>query len=856
MPQTETSIAFSLSATNVSGLSFDADLRLNVKKRIADILYLKDCPPDSVRLSYVGSSEIKASNTLFIGDRSDRIYPNAKNRYYADRLIHNNKTGVGHKEILVTQKFAEGSGTRAPFFYKHVLPAQVSLESIRLLDKNFEELSPDHWLAELIKEYDEDTGQPASPTNYIATYVFNSQENSFNEDTGEYEVYYIQYMDSGNVVRTILLDNEQAYKPATLEDIWYVTNELKPWCFAYVLDEVSYSVILPATPAAPWMAIRYTARSKIEVVSPALIHATTPWFPRITNGSFSWYYGDYSYRYEIPEFKNQSFNPYEPYKVTDRVLGTKISSSLLKLPHERIFDGAFARRLSIVIEENGAVIKALTLDENYIGTRYRDIKGDNVKDEDGNYIVWSDDEILSVDHWFGLVQLGVAIKDYWEIWCSYTYQETYFEVSRLNTNPLFDREVNKQIQVLYLVPRCGPNQNTAQTASIEYLRVGPDGRIEEASQDGTTGNPNVAFVTQRGDPDGYSATGALGLHYNWRASTYITDDFTCGTGEAIPVSSTAKFPHKGWVRFLDNDTIPKWRYVKYTKKTDQTLVLSTEDTEAPTTAFSYVLPSGTPTIELVNFVDQYTISSYRKRQYELDHYGLITGLPSCYGQYFVLSELAINPPHGVRDLARIDVREDGGGIWPDLYDQAKAINPEVQWYFDFLRHDGQPTPGNAVAVIKVPIRLKQLYGEEYIQEVVDNNIALGVMPVIQYYGYQPEIISIATFPTGLLVCWEPMGEEFTYGVWYSTSPDGPWTRHNQIRLTDSGLGDYDKNCYLVDGLELGRRYYVKVTCEDKFDAYWCSCQNYSSTEGGSLREDDAPEYPFGNEVAFSLSVGL
>ena len=858
MPATTTSLGFSITVTNITGKSFETDLRLNVKKRIAKIVYLETPPADAVRLAYSGSQEINAENTMFIGDRSDRLYPNAKDRMTTERIISGNVTGVEHQEVLVTQKFVERAGDLIPLYFKHILPAQIDLDSVKILDKNFDELSEDHWLVELIKEYDESTGLPVSPTNYLYAYVFNSQESSFDEVTGEYEAYYIQYMDSSNIVNTVLLDNEPAYTKAILDDIWYVTNQLKPWTFAYTLDS-AYNLRMPDVTSAPEMAIRYTARAKIEVLPPALINDTSLWLPRITNGSFAWQYGTsitkWNYYYEIPEFNTQAFNPYEPYKMANRVQGIKVSTNLLKLPHERILQTGFARYLSIVIEKDNEVIKAITLDPSLIGSRYTKITGEYVKDSDGDYIEWTDDEILSVDTWSGLVQLNITLKDYWDIWCSYTYEETYFEVSRLNMNPIFDREIHKQIRVLYLVPRAAPNNNLSQTASIQYLKVGPGGLIEEASQDGSDGNPDIAFDAQRGDPNAYSIVGIVGLHYNWRASTTITSDFTVDSGQAIPVASTERFPRKGWVRFLADDTaLAPWIYVKYDKKTDTSLVISEDDEYAPDVPLSYILPSEPAEIEVVNFIDQYTTSSYPDALSEVKHYGLTPLLPNMFGQYFVLADLSINPPHGIHDVTVLDIREDGGGVFPELYNEAKALNPEVQWYYDFLKYDGQPTPGNAVAVIKVPQQLLRTFTKEQIEEIVDNNIPYGVQPLIKHYGYTPKILLVASREDAVFVCWEPMGSEFTYDVWYALNPKGPWTKHNKIRLADDTLGTYYKNCYLIDGLDSGKVYYTKVTCHDKYEAYWCSYQDIESVEGGLMREDDPPEPPFGNTIAFKIKI--
>jgi len=855
MPASSKSLAFSVTVTNVSNKSFQADVRANVKKRISDILYLASPPDDSVRLEYVGSKEATSSTALFIGDRSDRLYQNVDIEEGRELIVEGSSTGVQHKKLLVTQKFKERAGQARPLYYKHVLPAQIDLDSVALFDKDLEEIGKEKFRVELIQEYDEATGQPATPPSYSSVYVFNSLGSWFDENTGEHEVFYIQYMDSDNVVKTELLSNEPAYTEATIDDIWYVTNELKPWCYAYILDS-SYTLTLPGNVDAKHMAIKYLARSKIEVHQPTLHDDTSPWFPRVSNGSFRDSYGGWSYYYEVSEFSSQAFNPYEPYRMTDRGLGTKISSNILKLPHENLYLDGFARDLSIVIENNGVVVKALTRDASLVGDNYTTFDGSYVKDEDGDYIKWSSDEILSVDELGGFVKLSFALKDYWDCWCAYTYEENLYEVSSLNMNPIYDSEAHKQTRALYLVPKSAPNGNTAQTRAVQYIKVSPGGIIQKASQDGSGNNNDISGDAQLGDADGHSITNIVGLHYSWRAETDIQASFQCAPGSAVSVAGTDRFPRSGWVRFLDNND--HWVYAKYSTKTSNTLVFSSDSGETPdsTPTVTFGAPSSAK-LQVVNFLDQYTTSSHYSFSSELVHSGLSSGLPNCYSRFLLLADLSINPPLGIGDLAKIDVREEGGGILPDKYEEAKLLNPEAQWYQDFLRYDGQPTPGNAAAVIKLPSKLLEVFSKDQIEEIVDNNIPYGIKPLIRYYGYKPEILSISTTPDGLLVCWEPMGPDFTYTVWCSSKPDGPWTKHNETRLTDNSLGrSYVKNCYLVDGLSSGEVYYVKVTCLDRYGMWQCSYDGYDSVEGGEDRIDDAPDPPFGNSVSFKVSVDV
>ena len=748
MPLTNTTITVGLSIkiTGVSGLSFNSDTSCNVKKKIANIIYINSPPPDAVLLSYVGSEQLSATTALFIGDRSNTLYPNASNNLDTEFIYTSSPVGVQHKDILVTQKFAQGSVADIPLYFKHVLPTTVQLETVKVLDKNFKEVSSDHYLVELKREYDETTGAPSVPISYSAMNVYNSLENKYNSETGEYSVYYVQYMDSWNDVKTVLLDNQPAYREATIDDIWSISGTLAPWAEAYILEASGGSYFIDLPPALNQkFAVKYLTESKIYVAPPTLTEDTALWLPRISNGSFSWRYNSLSYSFDIPEFSSQAFNPIEPYKIIDRAETTKISNNLLKLSHSNIAINGFMHPFTLVIEENGSVIYALTQDPTLVGSRYKNFDGAYVY-YDGDPVVWSSSEILSIDTYSGIVQLSLTLKDYWKYYATYNYLEKFYELSSINMNPVFDREIYKYTKVIYMVPVSVANNNIGrQTRSIQYLSVAPDGVIEEASQNSSGGNEKQNISTTIVDTDAYATTGLLGMHYNWRASTVITADCVLGPSEIITVETTNKFPISGWIRIFDGT---HWRYVKYDSKTETTFVLSDDDNGSgvalghvpiPDVAITYS-QSQLNKVELVNFIDEHSSNSYRNYTSEASEYGGLTGYPTCYHRYFVLADMAINPPHGVEDLTILDLREEGGNLDSEKYEEAKNHQPEAQWFKNYLSYNGQPTPGNAAVVIKLPKSILTRFTEEQIESIIGENISLGIKPIIRYYGYVPHII--------------------------------------------------------------------------------------------------------------------
>lgn len=111
--------------------------------------------------------------------------------------------------------------------------------------------------------------------------------------------------------------------------------------------------------------------------------------------------------------------------------------------------------------------------------------------------------------------------------------------------------------------------------------------------------------------------------------------------------------------------------------------------------------------------------------------------------------------------------------------------------------------------------------------------------------------------SALRITWEKMGSEFTYNILYSLTFDGPWFRHNQIILTDTvGTYIYDNeiNEYNIDNLLKSRNYYVKITCNDRYKAWWIGYTGEDSVDGGYGHDEDAPSAPFDNTLGLKINI--
>lgn len=109
----------------------------------------------------------------------------------------------------------------------------------------------------------------------------------------------------------------------------------------------------------------------------------------------------------------------------------------------------------------------------------------------------------------------------------------------------------------------------------------------------------------------------------------------------------------------------------------------------------------------------------------------------------------------------------------------------------------------------------------------------------------------------LEVTWKKMGDEFTYDIWYSRAKEGPWLKHNITRITDD-TDSYSStvNTYILDDLDRGEKYFIKVTCSDKYYSWWYSYSGLASIDGGFGSVFDRPSPNGGNTKCFNINVTI
>jgi hypothetical protein len=482
----------------------------SIKKPLFNFRFSEQLTDDAVHLAYVASEELDSNHNVKILDRSWAAPENALSFVLREETFSSNAFSSYYKQLLVTNKHTEALPSKPlkPLYYKHTLPSIVDVATVIILDENFVPIDTSEYEVEIIYVYNEVTGTPTSTVDEVLLY--NDFKNKFNRDTGEVITYYAQYKTTSGGVQTLytkLLSNKPIYTEASVTDIWSVSGKLKPWVHKYAIQQAGnlYDFFMPSNDLY-W--VRYEENSKIGVAHPGLNTNIDPWFPRISNGNFIHNYLNTEYLYEIAEFRDQQFNPIAPYKLAISDVATKVAKNILIVNRTPTAMDIYDTDIIIKDIDDTTVLYALTTDASKHGDAH-------VEFSVASGVNWDSTKILSYDVLSGMVQVDIEIKDYHHIYATYFFEEIYYEYGLINMNPLTNSDVFDSTYLSYLVPKSTALSNTSQAVSLHHIRIGKDGIIEDCSQDGTYGEPDIkddVIGMRYGKPDAIEDDEILSYH--------------------------------------------------------------------------------------------------------------------------------------------------------------------------------------------------------------------------------------------------------------------------------------------------------------------------------------------------------
>jgi len=125
------------------------------------------------------------------------------------------------------------------------------------------------------------------------------------------------------------------------------------------------------------------------------------------------------------------------------------------------------------------------------------------------------------------------------------------------------------------------------------------------------------------------------------------------------------------------------------------------------------------------------------------------------GNYLVLGDVTVTSSGSIPNLTTIDSRIRGGGIISNQIKSARAMQPDVGWYWDISTWDGIPYPGNASYLVEIPADIIQdtTFTSEQIRAIVNNHTALGTYALIRLYSTDITIDNIEQSSSTITINW-------------------------------------------------------------------------------------------------------
>lgn len=450
----------------------NVDTLLNIQKRRTQIVYRTNSNVDNVNLSYVRSLPLLSDTSVIVNDKSIGLLENREVesqdfQVYIDTTVFTSNTD----RLLITDIFTETISTQAPtpLFFKHQLQTELSSNEVY---KDIEILNSKFIRANISKSL-------IDTTDGI---VYNNLENKYSSITGTYVLYYISYRvlnttTGVSVLHREILNNVNIFRPALFSDLDGFNNIITGRK-VYLVEDTLDGLFEIRLPVSDTYASRSEPTARLSVLSPPSSDANDPWFTSITNGKFisSVQTSDDDtsvFKYYIPEFGNQTFNPIAPYKLIIDEIGIRIEKRVIKTVHDKvIIDEDEALYPSVyVYRKDGSFKFAITQNETLQGTST--VVSGKVFADVGF-------ESLDMKSGFLILPTGYELTDTDVIYITYYYEEDKYEYNLFNLNPLSNTDLLKQTLVIFLRPE--PFGET-HSQSLFYLLVNEDGLVVDSNYD-------------------------------------------------------------------------------------------------------------------------------------------------------------------------------------------------------------------------------------------------------------------------------------------------------------------------------------------------------------------------------------
>jgi len=461
----------------------EIDVRSYVKKPLESFVYKETIKDTRIPLTYVHCKKIYSDSNLNINDlrsinNKNSGYSGPKEEKYF--LINGSSINTEYNSIKVTNiVHLNSSNVETPLFYVHRLNSAVeaNIEIKTNMSEEYDEV------------YKVDIANNSIYHNYI---------NHFDEKSGRYRLFYVNWIDvNGNSYRELLDSSDVVYE-LTWEDIDPFTGQVKAGVYGYekVENAGNFSYFLNSPGEYYWFPL---SENYIKCNAPKGRSSREPWYLEIQNGNFSKTYENYLYKYRVNEYYNQHFTPFFPYSFVVYFELDWVNKNTLKSDTDSIF---YSKEKNLNVEvfvysEDKTLSRVFSTDKTKTNERFE--KSD---------IFWETDMISSVDEEKGFIELKEDLDSTSTYKGSFFYKKKNFQYSKVNLNPIYNKDILKNYYVFY----CIPNLYNYET-SIHYLKVNKYGSIVYCSQgDGLASEranyPCLSVTDESGNPNSNTVVGS------------------------------------------------------------------------------------------------------------------------------------------------------------------------------------------------------------------------------------------------------------------------------------------------------------------------------------------------------------
>lgn len=439
-----------------------------VVKHPEQFRYRAELPATAVPIAYAENPQINANQNLHVVNRTYTIPVNGPTNLMSRsgwQQVRGTALSTDWRYMVVTNRIGQDvTGQAKPLFWRHILPSNtISVKMTKLTNGN---------ALPLESGYVVDLDIPAVFTNY---------ENTFDPNTGSYQLYYLAIGRADGTVVNELLNPISAVREATWEDIDPDTGMIYEGLAVYEVSEnasdFTYCFNLGGEYwAKPWR------KSLIQPLTPTGYLSVDQWLPRFSQGHF-WANGK---RYWLPEYNDQAFVPCAPYRMNTEAQLIRINGSAYKLPHELTAISPLDSRhiLICVYDVDDSLVRVLTSNPDLVGTRYR------------STAIEHELSIISWDNAQGIIQLGDRLPASYRLVANYPYESYDIVIPELDLNPIYNQLARTTTYVFYVIP-----DSVDGDRALQWLALDNDGVIIDCSQtdlkllSGIVYNPNTVIGT-------------------------------------------------------------------------------------------------------------------------------------------------------------------------------------------------------------------------------------------------------------------------------------------------------------------------------------------------------------------------